>query len=278
MGTDRRVRTLEQLQRLGRPQPGRHRDDDERDEPTARIPTPASRGSAPSSAATGSSPRSSCCGCSPRRPRRPEAYLPRLQADRDEPARTPSRARSSTRSGRGEMAALMEIPFGRYYGSHDATPLFVMLAGAHYRAPATSTSPAPAVAERRGARWHGSTGPPTRTATASSSTPASADRPGPAGLEGLRRLDLPRRRRPRRGPDRAVRDPGLRLRGPARRRRARRRARDCRGARRRAAAAGRGLRARSRRRSGTRSSDLRARARRRQAALPRPTSNPGHCL
>ncbi|HXF87396.1 MAG TPA: amylo-alpha-1,6-glucosidase [Xanthobacteraceae bacterium] len=29
----------------------------------------------------------------------------------------------------GEMAALHEIPFGRYYGSVDATPLFVLLAG-----------------------------------------------------------------------------------------------------------------------------------------------------
>jgi len=32
----------------------------------------------------------------------------------------------------GEMAALGEIPFGRYYGSTDATPLFVMLAGAYF--------------------------------------------------------------------------------------------------------------------------------------------------
>ena len=33
---------------------------------------------------------------------------------------------------RGEMANLGEIPFGRYYGSIDAPPLFVMLAGAYY--------------------------------------------------------------------------------------------------------------------------------------------------
>src|SRR5262249_39677182 len=32
----------------------------------------------------------------------------------------------------GEMAALKEMPFGRYYGSVDATPLFVLLAGAYY--------------------------------------------------------------------------------------------------------------------------------------------------
>jgi glycogen debranching enzyme len=33
----------------------------------------------------------------------------------------------------GEMAALGEIPFRRYYGSVDATPLYLMLAGAYYR-------------------------------------------------------------------------------------------------------------------------------------------------
>jgi glycogen debranching enzyme len=32
----------------------------------------------------------------------------------------------------GEMAALGEVPFGRYYGTVDATPLFVMLAAAYY--------------------------------------------------------------------------------------------------------------------------------------------------
>lgn len=33
---------------------------------------------------------------------------------------------------RSEMAATGEVPFGRYYGSVDATPLFVMLAGAYF--------------------------------------------------------------------------------------------------------------------------------------------------
>jgi glycogen debranching enzyme len=42
----------------------------------------------------------------------------------------PGKILHETRSG--EMAALGEIPFGRYYGSHDATPLFVMLADAYY--------------------------------------------------------------------------------------------------------------------------------------------------
>jgi glycogen debranching enzyme len=35
-------------------------------------------------------------------------------------------------SRKGEMAALGEVPFGCYYGSIDATPLFVVLAGAYY--------------------------------------------------------------------------------------------------------------------------------------------------
>ncbi|HTE51917.1 MAG TPA: amylo-alpha-1,6-glucosidase [Kofleriaceae bacterium] len=34
----------------------------------------------------------------------------------------------------GEMAALGEVPFGSYYGTADATPLFVMLAAAHLEA------------------------------------------------------------------------------------------------------------------------------------------------
>jgi glycogen debranching enzyme len=34
---------------------------------------------------------------------------------------------------KGEMAALLEVPFGRYYGGVDTTPLFVMLAGAYLR-------------------------------------------------------------------------------------------------------------------------------------------------
>ena len=33
---------------------------------------------------------------------------------------------------KGEMAALREVPFGQYYGTVDATPLFVMLAAAYY--------------------------------------------------------------------------------------------------------------------------------------------------
>jgi glycogen debranching enzyme len=55
--------------------------------------------------------------------------LARLQADTTDAHRdaTPGKVLHEMRSG--EMAALGEIPFGLYYGSIDATPLFVMLAG-----------------------------------------------------------------------------------------------------------------------------------------------------
>ena len=48
------------------------------------------------------------------------AFDPRSDA---EPGKVPHEMRG------GEMAALREVPFGLYYGSVDATPLFVMLAG-----------------------------------------------------------------------------------------------------------------------------------------------------
>ena len=57
--------------------------------------------------------------------------LARYQATAEDPAATSSRARSCTRCAAGEMAALGEVPFGLYYGSVDATPLFVILAGAY---------------------------------------------------------------------------------------------------------------------------------------------------
>jgi glycogen debranching enzyme len=60
------------------------------------------------------------------------AYLASTQAVDVIPAEDaePGKILHETRSG--EMAALGEMPFGRYYGSADATPLFVILAGAWY--------------------------------------------------------------------------------------------------------------------------------------------------
>jgi glycogen debranching enzyme len=61
------------------------------------------------------------------------AYLAAEQADREDPANDAQPGKILHEMRRGEMAGTGEIPFGRYYGSHDATPLFVGLAADHYR-------------------------------------------------------------------------------------------------------------------------------------------------
>ena len=119
----------------------------------------------------------------------------------------------------GEMAALGEIPFGRYYGSHDATPLFVdagrRVLRAHRPTARSSSAIWPNIqaalrldrARRRSRRRR------LRRIPA-----AVADRARPAGLEGLGRLGVPSPTGAlAEGADRALRDSGLRLRGVARR-------------------------------------------------------------
>ena len=58
-------------------------------------------------------------------------YLAQEQATTFDPASEAEPGKILHEMRGGEMAALREVPFRRYYGSVDATPLFVMLAGAY---------------------------------------------------------------------------------------------------------------------------------------------------
>jgi glycogen debranching enzyme len=61
------------------------------------------------------------------------AFLSETQATAPDPERDAEPGKILHEARRGEMANLREIPFGRYYGSVDSTPLYVMLAGAFFR-------------------------------------------------------------------------------------------------------------------------------------------------
>lgn len=60
-------------------------------------------------------------------------FLASTQATACDPTRDAEPGKILHEARAGEMAALGEIPFGRYYGSVDATPLFLFLAGAYHR-------------------------------------------------------------------------------------------------------------------------------------------------
>ncbi|MGA8428670.1 MAG: amylo-alpha-1,6-glucosidase [Candidatus Sulfotelmatobacter sp.] len=59
-------------------------------------------------------------------------YLAQTQATDSDPTIESEPGKILHEMRTGEMAALGEVPFGRYYGSVDSTPLFVLLAGAFY--------------------------------------------------------------------------------------------------------------------------------------------------
>lgn len=59
-------------------------------------------------------------------------FLASSQADVVDPVADSEPGKILHEMRRSEMARLGEVPFGRYYGSVDATPLFIMLAGAYF--------------------------------------------------------------------------------------------------------------------------------------------------
>ena len=61
------------------------------------------------------------------------AYLSALQAAESSAFHDSEPGKIMHEARKGEMAALHEVPFGRYYGGADTTPLFVLLAGAYLK-------------------------------------------------------------------------------------------------------------------------------------------------
>jgi glycogen debranching enzyme len=98
-------------------------------------------------------------------------HLAALQATTTDPAADAEPGKILHEVRNGEMAELGEVPFRRYYGSVDSTPLFVALAGAWLDRTGEAESLRPLWPNIE-ARCAGSTCTATATATASWSTAA----------------------------------------------------------------------------------------------------------
>ena len=171
---------------------------------------------APPSAATASSPRSSACGCDPSLARGVLAFLAATQATERRPERDAEPGKILHEARDGEMAAHARGAVRPLLRHVDATPLFVVLAGAYWRRTGDlAFDPlASGRTSRRRCEWIDRYGDIDGDGFVEYAR-AQRRRPGAAGLEGLARLGVPRRRPLAAGADRAVRGAGLRLRGQA---------------------------------------------------------------
>ena len=135
------------------------------------------------------------------------ALLAVMQAREVDPVRMPNRARSCTRRAAARWR-LRRGAFGRYYGSVNSTPLFVMLAGAYFERTGDMGPIEGTVANIEAAlTWIDTMA--TATATASSSMGGEPRRSCQPGLEGQLRQRLPCRRRHGGGADSPGRGPGV---------------------------------------------------------------------
>ncbi|MGH9617521.1 MAG: amylo-alpha-1,6-glucosidase, partial [Acidobacteriaceae bacterium] len=66
------------------------------------------------------------------------SYLAATQATSVDPEREAEPGKILHETRKGEMSKLDEVPFGRYYGSVDSTPLFILLAAAYHQRTADS--------------------------------------------------------------------------------------------------------------------------------------------
>ena len=140
-------------------------------------------------------------------------FLARHQATETSPFSDSEPGKIMHETRKGEMAVLRELPFGRYYGGVDTTPLYIYLAtayaaphrrhGIHRRAVALACSRPPTGWRR------GGDGRPKRLRRLSA---RRRHRPVQPGLEGQPRFRLPCRRPHSDGADRAGRGAGLCLR------------------------------------------------------------------